>query len=90
MSAASAVIGLQNMSPVDLFVAFGIEVGQDQVPLIVANDRLRPLGNEEGIGAVGLLAAGGGVTFPEQFPGLRIQTADFAIGADTIDTAVLE
>ena len=37
-----------------------------------------------------ILAAGGGITFPKHFPGLNVQTSNLAIGADTIDTAVLE
>src|SRR5260370_2391378 len=85
LPAAGLVVGLQNVRAIDFLVAFGIEVGQDQVALVVANHGLRALRDEKGVGAIRLLPARRAVAFPKHLTGLGLKSAKPAVGADAIE-----
>ncbi len=82
--------GFEEMGAADLLVAFGGELGDDEVALLIGEEEAVGVFDDEGIGPADERAAGGGSHgFPEALAGFELEAAELAVAADAVDVAVL-
>src|SRR5258708_7623977 len=91
LPAESFLNGLQDPRPANLLVAFGTEVGQDQIALVIEEDELVSfLGHQKDRGTIGLFATSRGKSFPELLAVACPEATQFAHGANPIDMAFFQ
>src|SRR5947208_1648500 len=79
------------MRATDLLVAFGIEPGDDEIALLVKEEKAAAILDDKSIGPADGFAGGSGLEgLPDPLAGVRFEAAQLAIAAHTVDVSVLE